>query len=139
MKSLVLALSLVASPAFAQGFAQQPPIDLSYLSAQVHGYDYVMQSVEVDPTSAGREVLVWVPGMWMLSVGRMHPTKHGAYGTLPGPGLCLEPWTFITNRGPVWHYNAFGDFTNDGRDDFIVYFASGSVDIYRGVGLTVCK
>lgn len=139
MKSLVLALSLVASPAFAQGYEQQPALDLSYIAKALFGYDYYLTSVEADNTIPGREVHVYVPGLWMFASGRWHPTKHGLEGLLPGPGLCLERWNFIQMRGPVWYYNAVGDFTNDGRDDFIVYFASGSVDIYRGVGLTVCK
>lgn len=140
MKILItIAFSLWAQIASAQGYVSQPSVDLSYIANVLYGFDYNITSVEADPSVPGREIHVYVPGMWMITVGRMHPTKHGVYGTLPGPGLCLEPWTFITNRGPVWHFNSVGDFTGDGRDDFIVYFTSGLVDIYQGVGLSVCK
>lgn len=137
---ILLLCCAVPVTASAQGFVLRPQIDVTPISNTLGGYDYHLTAVEADPAIAGKEILFWVPGLWMFSVGRWHPTKHGAYGSLPGPGLCLEPWTFLVPRGPVWHFQSVGDFYgNDGIDDFLVYIASGQIDPYQGVGLNLCK
>lgn len=124
----------------AQGFALRPQIDLTYITNTLGGYDYDLRAVEADPATPGKEVLFWVPGLWMFSVGRWHPTKRGLYGAQAGAGLCLEPWTYIVPRGNVWHFHAIGDFYGaDGIDDFLVYVATGQIDPYQGLGLSVCK
>lgn len=137
----VIALTLSATNISAQSFALQPQVDLSPITNTLNGFDYVLSSVEAAPWSPGKEVLFWVPGLWQFSVGRWHPTKHGVGGTLPGAGLCLEPWNAITIRGAVWHFQTIGDFLGgDGIDDFLIYLPFGStLDPYQGLGLSVCK
>jgi hypothetical protein len=137
--ALCLVLLLLPRPVAAQGFVLRPQVDLTYITNTLGGYDYDLRAVEADP-APGKEVLFWVPGLWMFTVGRWHPTKRGVYGAIAGPGLCLEPWTYIVPRGSVWHFAAIGDlYGGDGIDDYLVYLTSGQVDPYQGLGLTVCK
>lgn len=141
LRGIVLLLCCAyAVPGSAQGFALRPQIDVTPITNTLGGYDYHLTAVEADPTIPGKEVLFWVPGLWMFSVGRWHPTKHGVYGALNGAGLCLEPWTYIVPRGSTWHFNSVGDFLGaDGLDDFLVYVATGQLDPYQGLGLNKCK
>lgn len=148
MRPLPLALLLVAlaSPAVAQSIpvpsgptafvVPQSPIDISYITL---GADYDLRPIEADPARPGRELLVYLPSLWVFSAGRWHPEKHGVGGTLAGPGICLEAWTPITIAGPVWHYNTDGDVTGDGLDDFVIYRQDGTADLYVGRGLSVCR
>lgn len=141
LTALALAFTLLA-PAVprAQGLVPQPDINISYITNTLGGYDYFMYAVEADPATPGKEVLFYVPGLWMMSVGRWHPSKRGPYGAQAGAGLCLEPWTFITNQGPVLHFHSVGDFIGgDGLDDYVVFLTSGLIKVYRGVGLSLCK
>lgn len=103
------------------------------------GFDFDLRGIEAEPTRPGREVLVYLPTLWVFSVGRWHESKHGVGGQLPGPGLCVEAWTPILQAGPVWHFNTSADFTGDGRDDFVVYLQNGTVDLYVGRGLLACR
>lgn len=138
---IALVATLHAQHLSAQGFVLRPQIDLTYITSTLGGFDYVLSSAEADPAMPGREVLVWVPGLWQFTVGRWHYGKHGVGGALSGPGLCLEPWTSIHVRGTVWHFQSVGDFIGgDGIDDFLVYLPFGStLDPYQGLGLSVCK
>lgn len=139
--ALCFVLLLVPRPAAAQGFALRPQVDITYITTTLNGFDYVLSSAEAWPANPGKEVLMWVPGLWKFSVGRWHPSKHGVGGTIAGPGLCLEAWTDIVIRGNVWHFQTVGDFVGgDGIDDFLIYLPFGStLDPYQGLGLTVCK
>lgn len=114
------------------------PVSMN-IAAVTGGYDYDLRGVEADTSQPGKEVLVYLPTLWAFSVGRWHQTKHGVGGQLPGAGLCVEPWTPILAHGPVWHFNTDADFTGDGLDDFVVYLQDGTVDLYTGRGLQVCR
>lgn len=134
------AVLLAPLPTKAQGLVLQPDISIPYITSTLAGYDYYMYAVEADPATPGKEVLFFVPGLWMMSVGRWHPTKRGLYGAQAGAGLCLEPWTYIQSQGSVPHFHSVGDFIGgDGLDDYVVYLTSGLIKVYRGVGLSLCK
>ena len=103
------------------------------------GFDFDLRGIEAEPTRPGREVLVYLPTLWVFSVGRWHESKHGVGGQLPGPGLCDEQWSLVQPPGAVWHYNATMDVTGDGLTDFVIYLQDGSMDVYAGRGLSTCR
>lgn len=105
----------------------------------VQGLDYDLRFVEADQTRPGKELLVYLPTVNLVTVGRWHPTKHGVGGVLPGAGICVEAWKSLTVYLNVWNFNTLGDADGDGIDDWVLYLQDGTVDHYRGRGLNVCR
>lgn len=117
-------------------FVPQPMVQIDYVTG---GQPVHLLSIEADPTHVGSEVLVYLPGAWIVSIGRWHPTKRGVGGSILGPGLCVEPWTLITVAGPVWHYVSVLDGDGDGREEFLVWTDDGRVFPYTSTGLHACR
>lgn len=126
----------IPAPNGDQGFA---PFFEADISPVTQGMEFDLRLVEADPLRPGKEILLFLITLHQVSVGRWHPTKHGVGGIFAGPGLCMENWTSLDMAVGEWNFNTHGDATGDGIDDWVLYLQTGSVKVYPGRGLNVCR
>lgn len=133
MRALTLTLALLsAAPATAQTFATGTPVTLDVI-----GQADIVGAITLTPGVPGDELLfrnkVW---RHVVFVAVLHPSKSGPLGAFPQPGLCLEPAQAFTAVDVAL---TIADVDADGVDDVVGTSPTGSVQVLKGIRLTVCR